>query len=139
MNTKEFYIYLAGFVDGEGCISSSYKEGLKITAKLSIANTNFKLMKLLQRKIGGSIYQSKQRTHYQLCYTLSLYGQNTIKILKKLYPYLIIKQKQAKVLIDFYQNKKHVPNLKLISKKEYQKRKLVIDTIKKLNKRIYQD
>src|SRR3990167_4655443 len=56
--------YIAGIIDGEGCINISVKkqrQGESLTCRLTIGNTNEELLKTIQEWIGGDIYTAKIR------------------------------------------------------------------------------
>lgn len=96
--------YLAGIVDGEGYIGRieiTYKNRkIKIGWKLCVANTNEELINWLKR-IGGSVYQWKPRENRKKGFEWRLLRALDIhKFLKAILPYLIIKKKRAKDIVE---------------------------------------
>ena len=93
--------YIAGFVDGEGCISIY---GLK-DVRLSIVNTNLEILKDIQEYFGYGQIRKKSRTPKdkvrKVAYTYEVWGRQTQKILEQLLPYLRQKQRQAQVALEF--------------------------------------
>lgn len=96
--------YLAGFIDGEGCLNFYTEKGTTHTHfRIMIANTNKTILKRIQEIYGGSIYQLKRKRNYKLSFCLKLDGKNSYKLLDDTFPYLILKREQAKLA---YQLKK---------------------------------
>ena len=98
--------YLAGLIDGEGSITvqiQTKKNGLMITPKISIANTNPKIVRWLSRinlfkvysKYDGRFPNSKK------IYTFETHGLSALPILEALAPHLKGKREQAKILSSF--------------------------------------
>ena len=91
--------YIAGFVDGEGCMGMYYRQG-HIRPSFSVSNTNEKVINRIQSCLGGSkhIYKRKKQ-HWRDCYNLSFAHNKVEVILKKLLPYLVVKKKQAVIIL----------------------------------------
>ena len=51
MPKKEEIIYLAGFFDGDGCITTSPKTNFRLT----ISNTNKEILDWIKKNFGGNI------------------------------------------------------------------------------------
>lgn len=133
--------YIAGFVDGEGCLNiiiSSRRRLEKMgtfamcfCAALTIVNTNFEIINWLKNKIGGTCVKHKvYNIHHKPCYHLKITSKPILLgLLEKIYPYLIVKKEQAKVVIDLLKTRDLVHNK--IGEKEY----LAKAILNKLNKR----
>jgi hypothetical protein len=110
--------YLAGIIDGEGCIRLARRLGKRgqhiYLIQVVIANTSPKLHEWLESKIPGSGYVNK-KTHYtdprpsshpaqwKPSYRWIVSGSRfAIVFLKEIAPYLIIKREQAELLINGY-------------------------------------
>jgi hypothetical protein len=105
--------YLAGIIDGEGCIGiecmspCQKKDGTWIrkhnyyTPRLTVINTSNELMCLLVETFGGSFDQRKQIIGRKTCYRWHIFGENLHKAINKLIPYILIKKSQANVVIKF--------------------------------------
>jgi LAGLIDADG endonuclease len=117
-----FYAYLAGIVDGEGCISfsrghrnKSYyandgalkcpKDMFYLLVQVQISNTDLPVLEYLNGKIGfGTIYRNipKVKEHHKKQYRLSFNRQKEIMtLLSHIVPYLHIKKMQAQLMIDY--------------------------------------
>lgn len=115
MNNKEFEhlklinqasthdrIYLAGFLDGEGCITTNkYNLSGSDNARLTISNNNKPVLLWIQRVFGGKIYTIKRRTTAgNQTYIWMLYTNQAINLTEMLIPYLKVKHAQAVMLIN---------------------------------------
>lgn len=106
--------YLAGVIDCDGSIyigKNKRKNSFVYLNKVGICNTNKKLIDYLMNKIEFSCSLDKrQETNFKVRrknrYLLSLnHKQKIIEFLEQLVLYLIIKKKQAKLMIEFCENR----------------------------------
>lgn len=128
---------LAAFLDGEGCITITFRHRKKRSAvyhiyqpHVVISNSDKRLIDWLEHTFGGWI--SKLQPKYpnsKLMYTWHM--NNVRELLSKVYPYLVLKREQAKILMDFplpkSRNGARTEKEKLEQERAYQK-------IRKLNK-----
>lgn len=110
---KTDWAYLAGFFDGEGCISvqksKSYRNPLNpakyYTVRLSTANTNKDVIDYLEKLWGQKlrVYTRKMsdpRGNRRPCYHLECDKKDAvITFLKGIYPYSIIKKRQIELAL----------------------------------------
>lgn len=136
------FAYLAGIIDGEGCLSVYYIKrhgniANSLYPVLIIGNTDIRLLKWLNtyfpaEKIKERIHKNKNA---KPSYTYRNRNKKMlIEILKGTIPYLVLKQKQAKLLLNFLLqpvNRKGIRITKLQIKSRYMLR----DKIRRLNKR----
>jgi hypothetical protein len=104
--SKAKFSYLAGIIDGEGCITigAGQKETcINYNAIVSVQNTSKKLIDWLQSKFGGQVYLSKKATEKtKPAWMWRITKKKDIEILLlAVLPYLIIKLEQAKTLLSF--------------------------------------
>lgn len=109
--------YIAGFVDGEGCISLRCFTGKRgyqeIRNSLAIVNTNRKVLEWIKVKLScGAVYDitgkrenQKSVFVYEVCDRVKL-----LYILKLLLPYLKVKKEQAELCVVFLEE--HLPRSK---------------------------
>ena len=106
--TETQLAYIAGILDGEGtcvigkCVRDN--RALAYRGYLAIANTYLPVLEWIQNRIGGNIaLQDKQGGPYAgtWCYSLSFSANEIRRELPRLLPYLVIKRKQAEVLLSF--------------------------------------
>ena len=111
MDTK--LIWSAGFMDGEGTITiKRIKRGkfnkLYHLPYISCAQVNkpnnVVALKILQELFGGSLAYYIQKPKFKNCIdtvTWNVTSKKALDCAKRLLPYLVIKNKQAKLLIEF--------------------------------------
>jgi len=102
--------YIAGIIDGEGCISMSKiksRNSTSIRARIMIANANTLLLDWLYEVTGiGAIHEhcndrnNKRGWKKQRIWTI--YTKQGVELLRAILPYLIIKQRQAKLFIELH-------------------------------------
>jgi hypothetical protein len=106
--------YLAGFFDGEGTISVQWnrKKGTDkkyphSTVLLSQSGEDgYNLLKEIQDQYGGKIYLHLRKGEYKATKNAwKLYWNKTeaIKMLQQIQPYLILKQQNAIVALEYLQ------------------------------------
>jgi hypothetical protein len=106
MSDKAKYGYLAGILDGEGCITVGAGQKETCTNYNSIVcvqNTSRQLIDWLQKNFGGSVYLSKKATEKtKEAYMWRVLKKKEIEILLlATLPYLVVKREQAKILLNF--------------------------------------
>jgi hypothetical protein len=111
-NMKDVEIaYLAGIVDGEGCITISRSprkdvEYTPMSFQVSVVNTNKGIIDWIYEKTNkvGNIYFNKSKNpKHKSSYRWTISGnQKAIKFLEGIEKYLVIKKEQANVLIGGY-------------------------------------
>jgi hypothetical protein len=103
--------YIAGIVDGEGCIRLSRHKTIGKNKshiyhiQVTISNTSSQLLDWLENKIPGIAYHRKtsQNPKWKDCYSWVIAGnRRAIIFLKEIKPYLVIKKKQAELLSNGY-------------------------------------
>ncbi len=107
---KTDYAYMAGLVDGEGCItiqkidSPKYytrRHSPQYQLKISIDMTSLDCLEKAQGVFGGKITsRDRDGTNYRI-YHWYLFSKNASNVCKKLLPYLREKKQQAICAIDF--------------------------------------
>lgn len=105
--------YLAGLIDGEGCIYIGRTYAKAITGRkpdsrqylflsVSITSTTLPLMLWLKDNFGGSFRSKRVRKQgWKECYGWRLMSQQAAGLLRRVLPYLIIKKEQAEVALEF--------------------------------------
>jgi len=140
--TETFKAYLAGFIDGEGCIKiSSIKGFLKktnkykkyYTVRLTIINTDKELLDYIKNEVGyGCMYShGKGKSHHRQCYTYEVAAKQCVKLLKEVLPFLISKQEQAILAIDFH---KDLDRRQGLNEEEIKYREDIMQKIKSLKR-----
>jgi hypothetical protein len=131
MSDKAKFGYLAGILDGEGCLSitAGQKETcVNYNSTLQVQNTSKELIDWLQHKFGGSVYLSKKETDKtKEAYMWRVLKKKDIEILLlATLPYLVVKREQAKLLLEF---------VRLSREAAPSQRKALYEKLRKLNSR----
>jgi len=100
--------YFAGLFDGEGSIGIYHKtqrdrKHSYLTLQCIVQMTNSFIPHLLQMHFGGSLFVDK-KFRYQnkaVSYRWGVVGRQALAFLQEIYPYLRIKQPEAKLAIEF--------------------------------------
>lgn len=96
--------YIAGMIDGEGCISV-IPSGKTIAQTIYVANTNIDLIFWLYETTGiGSIADCGRGRGYsdnwKPVYKWIMWADDIREFLPEILPYLVIKQEQAKLMLE---------------------------------------
>lgn len=94
--------YLAGLIDGEGCISISQWDG-QPSVRLFVINTDYRLMKWLVANFGGRVSKKtlsmrNQKDTYSWAPSSKAHMQ---EVLVSVRSYLVLKQRQADHALEF--------------------------------------
>lgn len=135
--------YLAGIIDGEGCImvihhKPSSKSGHRWeywTLRVSVCNTNKLLIDWILERCGGNfqISVSKIKT-YKDTYTWRVDSKRAKPILELILPYLILKKDQALLALEMISTSKLV-GCKGHARETIELRRSISIKIKSLNRR----
>lgn len=101
------FAMMSAFIDGEGSIlinpvSGTAKSGRKTESwylKISISNTDVRLMKWLQDRFGGSVHFSWQTKKSKKCFHWYTPSFRAAWILHNCLQFLVIKRQQAEIAI----------------------------------------
>lgn len=96
--TRTEWAYLAGILDGEGCITSYQNSEGWTYVRIRITQTNPPVVEWLQRVVGGRVWHSHQGR-----YTWGCEGRLSREILRGTYKYLTYKKPQAEVAYRIHQ------------------------------------
>lgn len=109
--------YLAGIVDGEGCLCIYRVNPAKYNryqnpcfrSVLNISNTRKELFDWIEEYFGNLNHSKKHRrsifkknsTHERWIYEWVIQGHRLVDICTQLLPYLVLKKRQAELIIEF--------------------------------------
>ena len=125
--------YLAGFLDGDGSIyvrlkpNSTYKYGFQISPYIILFQSIKEIEKFKRICALINCGYMRERNDGILEYTINR-REEIIKLLKLIKPYLILKQKQADLMIKILNQK-----LKVKNRKDFNKLAELIDKFRELN------
>ena len=122
MRTEAEKAYTAGIVDGEGSIFIRFRlrergrHGIshEFTTSISIANTNKDMLHWLQRiwNLDTKLLFRKGNEKNKDVWTLRVENKHAIRLmLNEILPYLIIKRKNAELLLDFINHREERLNV----------------------------
>lgn len=135
--------YIAGFIDGEGCLTISRhpsKDGTKNPYKyspwISVTNTNLEVMVWLKdiTGLGHISLKSFRNIRHKDAYHWAIWSNQAFQLLEVLQPFLKVKAPQCKLLLEFYKRKRN-PGKVGLTKEEWDFQTDVYQNIKILNKR----
>lgn len=108
--------YLAGIMDSDGCISISKWPGNgnrsdRYVLELTVVNTSLRLMEWLVEKFG-SRYKSRRKVSekHKETYDWKYTNNNAAELLEQILPYLVAKERQARIGIEFVKGNTHKPS-----------------------------
>lgn len=108
MFDKEKLLYLAGIMDGEGCIGIELQRANKSCRKVdyyiprvAIINSSYPLIEWLTNNFGGKYHTRKKETGKKIIYVWNVFGQHMEDIIRELIPYLIVKSKAANIILRY--------------------------------------
>ncbi len=104
--------YLAGIVDGEGCIyfARSKKGQASISLGVKVSMTTFLIINMLHDRLGGSVVNKsdcKEATLPQKAWSAT--GEQAYLVLKAIGPYLVGKKEQCQLGIEYFERVRNAP------------------------------
>lgn len=97
MEKEQKLAYLAGFFDGEGCVTIGKNGSLC----LGIVNTSLPVLEMMQEELGGTIAGRKQMVNKKQ-YVWRVYGHNAFRVALALHKYSVEKREQFEEIMDWY-------------------------------------
>ncbi|KKN51724.1 hypothetical protein LCGC14_0620110 [marine sediment metagenome] len=104
MTKQEKLIYLAGIIDGEGYVSILKKcdrESPRYQSYVAVSNTHHELIRWINEEFGGSVHHQPIEQHRKPVMMWTICANQADGLIKKVYPYLLVKRKQAQTLFFF--------------------------------------
>lgn len=94
--------YLAGFFDGEGCISIVGARSPIL--KVFLTNTNEGVLRNVQAGFGGrfELKSRRQKEHWKPSFALTWDGWRAASLLERMMPHLVVKISQASLGLEFW-------------------------------------
>jgi hypothetical protein len=99
--TKEELIYLAGFIDGEGCIRIQRHQKNFVSLTVEIVNTNEQIIRLIAKWFKGNVRCREGKGNWKNVWVFYNSGKNAAILLEAVYPYLLIKKEQVYIGLEF--------------------------------------
>lgn len=143
MVTETEIAYLAGILDGEGCLTIELRkgtgkyEGRRYTRPLvHVVNTDLGLLAWIQERFGGRINPQpvgKASERAKPCYRLTWHNATAVDLVRVVQPYLVIKGRQADALIRFSATGNWIG--RTIPDEVYDERQALLDEVRDLNRK----
>jgi hypothetical protein len=106
--SQEDAAYIAGFIDGEGCIclhANHTKHKTKTSTyvlRVRVTNTFPGIIEWINAVVGyGSFHKKKKYNGIKQAWEWGVNGRRAIHFLRQIYPYLRVKRLQAEVAFEF--------------------------------------
>lgn len=141
--------YIAGLLDGEGCISVIRADQTKRSRHkspsyrlvVSIYNTNKVMMDWLEQRVNGCRYHNRQKSErHKICHIINIESQSAERFLIEMQPYIIAKSKQLQLglellrLVDTWRRERgHVFPPIILPQEEIEKREAIYQRMRELN------
>lgn len=94
--------YIAGIIDGEGCVGFTWGDAAKAQIRVTVANTNTQLIEWLKQKIGGHVFRKKKiHAKWKTGWQWTVTSAQARRLLDEIAPFLVIKRKQAELVSAF--------------------------------------
>jgi hypothetical protein len=100
--------YLAGVIDGEGCIAirrtkkTGSMRSTRYAAVITVGNTSRGLIQMLRTAFSAGCVTYRYPTKTKRgAYLWNVQSQTARDVLRAVYPYLVVKREQATVLMEF--------------------------------------
>lgn len=99
MANEHIHAYMAGIVDGEGCVTISLSKRNHVTFRLFIGTVDERLVSWLQEHYGGCVHLRKRGGNQRDLYEWSARKAEAVRVLTSVYPYLVLKREQANIFL----------------------------------------
>jgi len=111
---RETVIYLAGFIDADGCISIGRHKAQKrkypsYQPKLQVGSTSPEVLDLCRTTFGGNVWPDTSKHGNKAFYQWVIYGQQMRKALLALMPFLKLKKRQAEIALELHRRIEEYP------------------------------
>ena len=100
MEANESLAYIAGFLDGEGCLMIS-RSGAKSSIVVQITNSDEDVIHYINTLLPGRVYGQKRYGRKEI-HRLVWTGENAVNVIELLLPYLFVKKRLAEIMLDYY-------------------------------------
>ena len=134
--------YIAGILDGEGCIAIHKKAVRKqhhnptFLVHMDITNTSRDLLGWVRLTTGlGKILDKPRTKGWKACYKLFFIADEIKPLLERVLPYMLVRRKQAELVLEFIGTIKYHGPAHPTTVDEYIQKELIFEEIEELNRR----
>ena len=146
--TKVDLAWMAGFVDGEGCISiaKDKSEGGRIFSVVArVSNNNLEALQFIHQWFGGYIRAESNGNGLPPTFSLALKSRKGARFLRAIQPYLHVKSEHARIALELQDRIENTPPNYIshygrkpfgrLPEEEMQERRVLCDQMTALNQR----
>lgn len=143
------YAYIAGLIDGEGTITITKQNNESFMKRQKLKNPRYlallrigmieeKPIRFIEKVLKvGKVYKEPPRKDRPTCRLMYRWictnTQECLRILRDLYPYMLVKNKQAKIVMEFAENYVCGTKRNGTSPEEVRRRERLHQKVRKLN------
>lgn len=145
--SKNELAYLAGFIDGEGCLN--IRKNPNWVIRVQVYNTKPSVIYWIRDSFGGRVWMKEHPAdkNWKSSYTYEATAKIAYLLLKAVFPFLRLKKEQAEMLIRFQEEKDkrkkmngqnkigQFTGIHALSEEELSRRGAMLNRIAELNKR----
>lgn len=125
VQNKLTHAYIAGIMDGEGCLSAAFSKSGKPIYRIRMGNNYLPLVKLFVSLYGGWFSTTAAHDNTKEFYTWEITKQDQREsFLLQVLPYLRTKEEQGKIILELVRNSKE---------RDRERKKSLCDRIRLLN------
>ncbi len=105
--------YVAGLIDGEGCIYiSKERKSFSLRVDTGMTAKALPLLKLLEEEYGGTVVRARAATDkWEAAYKWAISGAEAASMLRRLLPALLLKRPQAELALEMWDLREKLPML----------------------------
>ena len=96
--------YIAGYFDGEGCVTIGITNKKYYQLCVKIDSIDFEPLHMIHKMFGGGLSLSKRRPPRHHTWHFRLSTNIAYKFLKAIQPYCILKKQQVDLALEFQEN-----------------------------------
>lgn len=111
--------WLAGFIDGEGCIQFG-KQKRGIFPRILIVHTNKEILEEIRNIYTGDIQSKRTKEHWKTSHFYRLAWTKAIELLRDVYPYLKLKKQNADIIFEWEKVRTHRKCLTKENREKYE-------------------
>lgn len=127
-----FRAWVAGFFDGEGCITVGLHTKQNPSIHVKIGNTNKESLDIVAMNFGGVVRTHKPRENRRISYSWTCPYSLQETFLTSIQPFLIIKKKRSELALEFIRTRGRIGTSKLPLELKMRRQSLGVQ-IKSLN------
>ena len=131
--------YLAGFLDGEGCITLVRMKPKRYILRVNFTHTNKEILVWMKALFGGYLGPRKRRSDkHKTAWGLNVDGPRGENFIRAIYPWIKIKKGQAEVALKFRESVRrtvHFPDKLGLSRGIAKERDILKQKISVLNRK----